>query len=395
MLKTAHSLISTNAKRLGLSEAELSELLAVNKAHSFELTLEDSGRTFSAFRMQHSNKRGPYKGGIRFHPEVDRDEVQALATLMSFKTAAVDIPLGGGKGGIEVDPKELNEAELEELSRKYVQNLVDFIGPDKDIPAPDVNTNGQIMTWMVDEYEKLTGDTTKGSFTGKPVDNGGSLGREAATGRGGLMSLEKLLELESADQPLTVAVQGIGNVGYWVAKLAEENPQLKVIAISDSRTTVFNSDGVDIDAAIAAKKSGALADAEGEVHPSDAIVSLDVDVLVLAALDDAVTVENQESVQAHYILELANGPVSYDAQLALEERDVQIVPDIIANAGGVIVSYLEWYQNVNSEKWEEDRVNGRLKEIMDKAVEDMFSLADEKQLSFKDAAFELAISRLR
>jgi glutamate dehydrogenase/leucine dehydrogenase len=240
MLKTAQQLITQAAQKLGLDESSIAALLATDAEHQFEIEL-DSGKKLHAYRVQHNNKLGPYKGGIRFHPDVDLDEARALATLMSLKTAAVGLPLGGGKGGVAVNPNDFTEKELEEISRKYVQGLHKFIGPDKDVPAPDVNTNSTIIDWMVDEYQNITGDTSRASFTGKSIKNGGSLGRDAATGRGGVIALSELLEYDGiSDKQLTFAVQGYGNVGSYFAVLAESYPNWRFVAASDSASTIYS-----------------------------------------------------------------------------------------------------------------------------------------------------------
>jgi glutamate dehydrogenase/leucine dehydrogenase len=245
MLETAHANIRRAGQKLGLDDETIDRLIKTDKEHIFKIKL-DNGQVFDAFRVQHSNRRGPYKGGIRFHPGVNLDEVRALATLMSFKTAAVGLPLGGGKGGIKVDPKKLSRPELEELSRKYAKHLAAHIGPDKDVPAPDVNTNAQIIDWMVDEYEKLTGDNSHASFTGKSLANGGSLGRPAATGRGGVIALRQLLKHQGKSaKPLTYALQGFGNVGSFFATIAQtEQPQWKLVAASDSSGTLYSQAGL-------------------------------------------------------------------------------------------------------------------------------------------------------
>lgn len=291
MLKSAQKNIKKAAQSLGLDNEELEKLLKANARHEFHIELAD-GKKINAFRIQHSNARGPYKGGIRFHPEVDSDEVQALATLMSFKTAVVNIPLGGGKGGVIVNPKELNESQLEEIARGYVRGLESHIGPNLDIPAPDVNTNAQIIDWMVDEYSKLTGDTTKASFTGKSLENGGSEGREEATGRGGVVTLRTLRELEdTADKPLTMAVQGYGNVGAFFAEIAEkEHSNWKLVAATDSSGGVHDEEGFSAKKLAEFKKSGKrLKDySTGKKITNDDILGLNVDVLVLAALGDVI-----------------------------------------------------------------------------------------------------------
>ncbi len=399
MLKTAHQEIKKAAKKLKLSDSELDELLRVENEHEFTIELT-SGKKVQAFRMQHSSKRGPYKGGIRFHPDVDFDEVKALATLMSFKTAAVNIPLGGGKGGVIVNPKELNDTELEELSRKYVQGLHEHIGPKQDVPAPDVNTNGRIIDWMVDEYSRITGDTSRASFTGKSLKNGGSEGRIAATGRGGFLVIEELLkQLGRADQALTFAVQGLGNVGeYFVRTLQQQRPNWRVVAVSDSSATIFDKDGLDIQTFLAYKEGkGRFAhyeDDRAQVRSSDTILSVQCDVLVLAALGNAITEDNQDAVQASFILELANGPVTAEAADMLQKRNIEIVPDIIANAGGVIVSYLEWQQNMENESWSEEVVHRKLEDAIISATRDMLVTARKEKVHYKTAAFMNAIKNL-
>jgi glutamate dehydrogenase (NADP+) len=398
MLETAQSLITRAANNLGLDEETTQKLIKINQEHAFTIKLDD-GQSFKAYRMQHNNKRGPYKGGIRFHPDVNEDEVKALATLMSFKTAAVGLPLGGGKGGISVDPRKLSEAQLEELSRKYVQNLKDHIGPDQDVPAPDVNTNAKIIDWMVNEYEALTGDKSKASFTGKSIANGGSLGRDAATGRGGVIVLRQLLEHDSKNEDLTYAVQGFGNVGSFFATVAaKDHPSWKLVSASDSSATLYSSSGLDANELADYKeqhKSFSDYKKPGvQVLGPESIIEQDADVLVLAALGDAVNKSNQKLVKAKTILELANGPVSEDAFDYLTSQGFQIIPDIIANAGGVVVSYLEWVQNKSGEHWPEEKVNKELERYMVKASDDLFSTAEEKSVSLKEAAFINAINNL-
>ncbi len=399
MLDTALEAIKVAAKKLGLSDEQIEKLLAVNKTHEFTIELKNS-KKFKAFRMQHNNARGPYKGGIRFHPEVDFDEVRALATLMSLKTALMDIPLGGGKGGVQVNPKELTEAELEELSREYVRHLVDYIGPDKDIPAPDVNTNPMIMDWFVDEYSKLTGDTTKGSFTGKTLQNNGSQGRSQATGRGGLYVLEKFLELSGQDnETLTYAVQGFGNAGSVFAELvAEYYPDWKLVAASDSRGGIVKGEGLDAAELSKFKKDGGSFvdyETDGVSHISgEELISQKVDVLVMAALGDAINSDNQSGVQTKLILELANGPISTSAQKELVKRNIAILPDFLANAGGVVVSYFEWKQNISGQTWSLDKVNEKLKIIMYRATKDVYEKHLSEDISIKEAAFMIAVQRL-
>ena len=399
MLDTAQAIIQRVGQKLGLSEVEIAYLLETDAEHIFDIALEN-GSTHKAFRVQHKNALGPYKGGIRFHPEVNLDEVRALATLMSFKTAAVGLPLGGGKGGVAIDPRALTEAELEELARKYAAHLTPHIGPDKDVPAPDVNTNAKIIDWMVDEYEKLTGDTTKASFTGKSVGKGGSLGREAATGRGGMIVLAEILRHTGKNgEPITIGVQGFGNVGSFFAVEAErDHPQWKLVAATDSSGGPQSQGGLSAGEIDSFKRAGSrLSDYKGndtEILTNDLFIASNVDVLVLAALGDVITEKNMEQVQTKIILELANGPVNDVAYEYLTQRGVLVIPDILANAGGVIVSYLEWVQNRKDETWTEEQVYNELSKYLSDATAAAYNYAAENKLSLKEAAFALAIHRI-
>lgn len=399
MLKTAHSTIKKAALNLNISLEDLEKFIQLQAAHEFEIVLKN-GKKFKGFRMQHSNARGPYKGGIRYHGDVDFEEVQALATLMSLKTALVDVPLGGGKGGVVVNPKELSLDELEELSRGYVQGLVDKIGPHVDIPAPDVNTNSQIIDWMVDEYSKLTGDNTKASFTGKSLENGGSEGRDSATGQGGLYVIESVIDsVEDVGDDITYAVQGFGNVGAFFAQLVSKKyPNWKLVAVSDSSGGIKSDNGFDANELVEYKKNGGrfkdFNKDDVEHIKGDEIISEQVSVLVLAALGSVITYDNAPSVQSRIVMELANGPVDSEAQIELAGRGVLVVPDILANAGGVVVSYLEWLQNLNSEKWTLDQVNQKLEEHMKKATEVVIERSNKEMITLKDAAFLVAVERL-
>lgn len=390
MLSTTQALIRQAGERLGLSSSKLEKVLAFDAEHVFEILLED-GQKLPAYRVQHSNRRGPYKGGIRFHPAVDLDEVRALATLMSFKTAAVGLPLGGGKGGVSVDPRQLTPEQLEELSRKYVRHLHPHIGPDKDVPAPDVNTDPAIIDWMVDEYRLITGDASGASFTGKSLEHGGSLGRDAATGRGGVTVLAEILRHDKSDGPLRYAVQGFGNVGSFFALVAaEEHPDWRLVAASDSAAAVYAPDGLDA-RALAKYKSASKSfrdfrSKESTVISNDDLIGLDVDVLVLAALGDAVNEHNVANVRARYLVEMANGPVSSSAFEALDATGKIVIPDILANAGGVIVSYLEWLQNRGDEHWTLDEVNKRLERYLKKATKEILVISARYDTSLKEAA---------
>lgn len=399
MLKTAHSAIKKAALNLDLTIEQLEKLIEVEAAHEFDIVLEN-GKSYKGFRMQHSSIRGPYKGGIRFHEEVDFDEVRALATLMSLKTALIDLPLGGGKGGVIVNPKDLTLKEVEELSRVYVQKLAEHIGPTKDIPAPDVNTNAQIMDWMVDEYSKITGDTTKASFTGKSIENGGSLGRDSATGQGGLYVLETVIDsMKRGNEDFTYAVQGFGNVGAFFAELIQDRfPKWKLVSVSDSSGGLLCPEGLDAHELAEFKKDGGKfsdykADGITKIN-SEEIISADASILVLAALGGVVNVENSSSVRAEILMELSNGPVDSEAQLELAGRGVVVIPDILANAGGVVVSYFEWMQNMQNEHWSLAIVNGKLEDYMKKATQDVLKRAETEMLNLKDAAFLVAVERL-
>lgn len=397
MLKSTHQAIRSAGEKLGLTLTQVEDLLEVDAAHEFEIVLKN-GKRFTGFRTQHSNKRGPYKGGVRFHPEVDFDEVRALATLMSLKTAVVDIPLGGGKGGVAVNPRDLSEAELEELAREYVRHLAPHIGPDKDIPAPDVNTNPKIIDWFVDEYSKITGDVTKASFTGKSLQNGGSEGRNAATGQGGLFVLEEFLELEGRqNEPLTYAVQGFGNVGAFFAELTQKRfPSWRLIAVSDSKATITDKKGLNaINLSSFKQSGGSFSELENvSKYDPEQVLETKADVLVLAALGGVITEDNEPEVKAKIILELANGPVGIEAQARLSKRGVQVIPDMLANAGGVIVSYYEWQQNLADEHWSEERVSQMLESQLKKATKSVYSISNEKKMSLPEAAYLLGVQRL-
>lgn len=398
MLETAQAAIRDAAARLGYDEQTIQALLEAEAEHVFEIELK--GKKYPAYRVQHNSKLGPFKGGVRFHPHVNIHEVRALATLMSLKTAAVNLPLGGGKGGIAVDPRVMSREDVEELSRRYARHLAPHIGSRKDIPAPDVNTNAEIVDWMADEYEKIIGKADKGSFTGKSLINGGSEGREAATGRGGVIVLaEYLKERGLENTPLTVAMQGFGNVGYWFAKVMKDYPNLTLIAVSNSKHTWVQTAGIDVTKAVhvpsGTPRPEALHDVQSTTpQPSGVLISLKADILVLAALEDAVTEVNAGGIQAKIIVELANGPVSKAAEKELGAKGVEILPDVIANAGGVIVSYLEWKQNLADEHWPEAEVNGQLAELLGAATKSMLERSAARSVSLKQAAFELALERL-
>jgi glutamate dehydrogenase len=395
MLETARYNITYAAERLNLSPDQLKLLLEPQAEHEFTIKL-DKAIELKAYRIQHNNKRGPYKGGIRFHEQVNRDEVKALATLMTMKTAALGLPLGGAKGGVAVNPKSLNLTQLEKISRAYVDYLAPYIGPDKDIPAPDVNTNAQIIDWMVDEYSKLTQDTSRASFTGKSLSHGGSLGREAATGRGGVICLGELLKLRGHNRPLTYAIEGFGNVGSFFALVSQQDqPSWKLVAASDSSSAIYQPEGLNAQVLSDFKaKGGSFKDFKANHVSSEQLKALKVDVLVLAALENSLTSKNMKQVEARYVVEMANGPVDKTANNYLYKRGIAVLPDIIANAGGVVVSYLEWRQNLLNQQWSEAKVNQKLSSYMTEATNNVVNIAHQYGTSLTEAAFILALKNL-
>lgn len=352
---------------------------------------------FKGFRVQHNNLRGPYKGGLRYHPQVDMDEVRALAFWMTMKTALVDVPFGGGKGGVSVDPRNLSEGELERLSESFGRALAPNIGPMIDVPAPDVNTNGQIMSWIRTAYEKTVGAPTPAVITGKAITDGGSQGRTEATGFGGVYVLTAFLN-QSDKQGVgkTVAIQGFGNVGSYCAR-ALIAAGYTVVAIADSSGAIYADEGIlNIDALEAHKRTtGLLAGFPGtrEISSQD-ILTLDVAILVPAALENAITKENAGAVKASIVLELANGPLTPEADSILRERGVVVLPDILANAGGVTVSYFEWYQNMNNEQWTKEMCLKKLEEKMQRATAQVVAMASKTNTTLREAAYLVALERL-
>lgn len=357
-------------------------------------------RVFRGFRVQHNSVRGPYKGGIRFHPEVDMDEVKALATWMTIKCSVVGIPLGGAKGGVVVNPKELSQRELESLTRQYTIALADFIGPETDVPAPDVYTNPQIMAWIADEYSKVKGKNVPGVVTGKNLAVGGSEGRDSATSQGGVYVLEEWLKLhDKKPEEMTVAVQGFGNAGFHIARLLDE-AGFKVIAVSDSQGALNCSGGLHPDKAMSCKIEHGhvgecfVAGQSCTRITNEELISLDCDILVLAAMENQVTKENADKVKAKLILELANGPITPEADKILESKDIRVIPDILANAGGVTVSYFELVQNKMNYYWTAEEVQEKLQIIMRKAWASVWENAKKYDVPYRTAAFITAMQRL-
>ena len=397
MLKTAQDLIRKTGKKLNLSQEEIDFLIQPDRVIEVKIPVKmDNGviKSFIGFRSQHSNVLGPYKGGIRFHPTVSREEVIALSILMTLKCAANNLPLGGGKGGVIVNSEELSEEELEKLSRGYAKAIAPFIGEEIDIPAPDVNTDSKIMLWMLDEYEKTIGRKSPATFTGKPVEAGGSLGRTEATGRGGVIVMENLLKNLNKDYK-TIAVQGFGNVGYYFSKIAFEK-NYKIVAISDSKGGIYNENGLNPEEVMKIKKeTNKVTDfKKGKIISNEKLLELKVDILVPAALENVISQKNANKIKAKVIIEMANSPVTEETYPILEKREIKIVPDILANAGGVIVSYFEWLQNKKNEKWSEEKVNQKLEEKLKESFKEIFEVSSDFKTNLKEAAFISALLKI-
>ena len=366
---------------------------------------DGSLRIFEGYRVRHDDTRGPGKGGIRFHPDVTLGEVKALAFWMTFKCAVVGIPFGGAKGGVVVNPKELSNLELERLSRGFVQELADHIGPETDVPAPDVYTNAMIMGWMMDEYSNIRRQRTPAVITGKPLELGGSLGRDDATGRGAYYCIKELEKREGWEpSEVRVAVQGFGNAGQSVASLLHADGY-KIVAASDSRGGIYRDDGFDVPSLVQTKNESRQLKAvycEGSVCEmvdadkidNDELLELDVDILIPAALENQITADNVERVSASTIVEVANGPITSDADEALVDRGATVVPDILANAGGVTVSYFEWVQNRTGLAWELEEVHSRLETTMRREFAAVHDLAEEAGIDLRTAAYAHALRRI-
>ncbi|MFO8016363.1 MAG: Glu/Leu/Phe/Val dehydrogenase [Candidatus Woesearchaeota archaeon] len=382
----------------GLGKEKVKAIERIKAVHEKELKVTIGGKEqkLKAYRVQHNDSRGPTKGGLRFHPQVDIEEVKALAFWMSIKCAVVGIPYGGAKGGVEANPKELSPEEMEAVSRAYAREFSDVIGPDKDIPAPDVYTTPQIMAWIMDEYERIKGMKCPGVITGKPLALGGSRGREYATAQGGVEVLKEAVD-ELGINPLNtkVAIQGFGNAGMHAARILSELGY-KIIAVSDSRGGIYGEGGLDINRVIRHKKeAGSLKGFEGiEEVSNEGLLELDTDILIPAALENQITDKNAERIKARIILELANGPTTPEADRILHRNGVFMIPDILGNAGGVTVSYFEWVQNRTGYYWEEDEVIERLGKIMRKAFRHVFSMHKGKDLDMRTCAYILAAERI-
>ena len=363
---------------------------------SIPVRMDDgSTRVFTGFRCRHDDTRGPAKGGIRFHPAVTRDEVQTLAFWMTFKCAVAGLPFGGGKGGVIINPREHSLAELERVSRGFIRAIARNIGPDTDVPAPDVYTNARVMAWMMDEYSQIVGKRSPAVITGKPVALDGSLGRDDASARGGYEQLRELQRINNWNPSnISIAIQGFGNAGQHFARLAHADGY-KVVAVSDSRGAVYDSSGLDIPTIIELKQSRGRVDAGSQSEiTNESLLELDVDVLVPAALEGVITEKNADNIKARVVIELANGPTSPEADDNLHDKGVLVVPDILANSGGVTVSYFEWTQNKQGFSWTLETVHERLGEIMRREFNAVYQLRQEKNISMRTAAYAHALNRL-
>ena len=366
---------------------------------SIPIMMDDGNvKIFEGYRVHHSTIRGPGKGGLRYSLGVNLDEVKALATWMTWKTSLLNLPLGGAKGGICVDPFKMSKKELERLTRRFTAEIINIIGPDIDIPAPDVNTNAQIMAWIMDTYSMQKGRTITGVVTGKPVEIGGSVGRADATGMGLYFVLQALVEKLGLDlETLKIVVQGFGNVGSTIADLVYKHG-CKVIAVSDISTGIYNEDGLDIEKLYEwAKQGNLLKDYKNDKYKlidNEELLTLKCDVLIPAAIENQITEKNAEKIDCKIVLEGANGPTTPEADKILYNKQIYVVPDILANSGGVCVSYFEYVQDINSYFWKLDRINEELKRIIIEAFEDTFKISEEKHISLRTAAYIIAVSRI-
>lgn len=391
------------AQILGYSESDIEPLKYPERELkvSVPVVMDDgSTRVFEGYRIQHSTSRGPAKGGIRFHPAVNNDEVKALAAWMTFKCAVVNIPYGGGKGGVVCDPHELSERELRAITRRFTAAIMPLIGPDQDIPAPDVGSNAAVMGWMMDTYSMLKGHCVHGVVTGKPIELGGALGRNEATGRGVMFTTRNIMKKMGMEMKGTdVAVQGMGNVGSITAKLLHQEG-MKVVAVSDVSGGIYKKEGLDIPAILAylgKDRKNLLSGYEEDGMTritNEELLELPVTVLVPAALENQINGTNADKIQAKLIVEAANGPTAAEADPILNEKGVVIVPDILSNAGGVVVSYFEWVQNIQSVSWTEEEVNAKLERIMNNSFEAVYNIAQEKKVPLRTGAYLIAVDRV-
>ena len=395
--------VMEKAMKLGNIDTSMFEILKNPQRETkvyLPVEMDDgSVRVFEGYRVQHSNIRGPFKGGIRFHQNCDLDEVKALATWMTLKCAVADIPYGGAKGGIQVDPSTLSERELRALTRRYTFAIAPIIGADTDIPAPDVNTNFQTMAWVLDTYSQLKGHPCPGVVTGKPIELGGSRGRNSATGRGVVISTKLILALDGRTlEDTTVAIQGMGNVGANATSIFYHR-KAKIVALSDISGGIYCEDGLDADAVSAFLEQGNVMikdyNAEGVVHISnEEVLTCKCDVLVPAALENQITADNAAKLNCSYVVEAANGPTTEEADQILDERGITLLPDIFANSGGVIVSYFEWVQNIQELTWDRDQVNEMLEKLMSRSFQNILEEKEAHHCSYRMAAYIVALKKL-
>ncbi len=389
---------------LALTPEQTTALMTPDRILKADLnvTMDDgSTEVFPAYRVQFNNARGPYKGGIRFHPDADEDEVSALAAMMAIKCAVVGIPFGGAKGGVAVDPKKLSKEEIHRVARAYVRAFAEHLGPDTDIPAPDVYTTPEIMGVMLKEYEEIVGSPSPAMITGKSIAQGGSQGRDTATADGAIAVLHELMKDQHLEpSTMRAGVQGAGNAGAQAAHLLSDMG-MKVVAIADSKGTLVSPDGMDVSLVLKTKEEkGSVIDAaplmqnEGRILPADDVITEACEVLVPAALEEQIHAGNVGQVKAGIVLEVANGPTTPDADDALHARGVVVVPDVLANAGGVTVSYFEWLQNKSGQKWSREEVKDRLNETMALAYRDVADFARDRGVSLREASYALALMRI-
>jgi glutamate dehydrogenase/leucine dehydrogenase len=413
--KRTKSQLKKAGRKISLEDLFETKLLHPDRVVEVSLPVKmDDGKikNFKGYRVQHNNFMGPYKGGLRYHPHVNMTEVKSLALLMTVKNAVVDIPFGGAKGGISVDPMKLSARELESLTREFTRKLVPIIGPKLDVPAPDLNTNPTIMGWIMDEYAKNIGRHEPAVVTGKPIELGGSEGRIEATGLGGSFVLQEMVKkLNKKNNDLTVAIQGFGNVGFFIAKFLQE-AGFKIVAISEENGGIYIPSGIEsIDNLYKCKEKkgfiagcyckGSVCDLENKEKlgaldiGSAEVLELPVDIIIPAALGNVITEENASKIKAKIILEMANGPTTSKANEILNKKNILIIPDVLANAGGVVVSYFEWFQNIHNQKWDKNKVFKKLEQKMKTAIDQVYDTAKKYKTDLREAAYIVALNRLK
>jgi glutamate dehydrogenase/leucine dehydrogenase len=398
MFEAVQGFFDRAADRLRLDQATRKVLSTPRRevAVQVRVAMDDGSlNVYPGWRVQYNAARGPFKGGLRFHPNASLDEFRCFAALMTWKTALLDVPFGGGKGGVKVDPKQLSIAELERLSRSFFAAIDMVVGPYRDIPAPDVNTGPREMAWMYDEYSRIHGDSP-GVITGKPIAIGGSLGRDSATGRGGLFCLDRFAHHRGwSRERVNIAVEGYGNAGSWFAILAHQMGY-RIVAVSDSKGAIYCDEGLNpLDVLSHKRETGSVIGFKhGDTIDGPDIIGVQCEVLVPAALEESIRGDNADTVKANLVLEVANYPTVPEADEALSSRGITVIPDILSSAGGVTVSYLEWAQNIQRERWSEERVNGRMKELMEASTDATLARAHENAISHRAAAYEIAIERV-